>query len=741
MIGKTLRAVALASTCLWPVVAWAEDDFDLSDTPVQAPSAKPVLVNEMGVGVGYQSQGSARFGRYTGNDAEGAVGTMWFNMLERATGKDDGTFYFKAYGDNLDINEKRLMPGASLGFKVGEQGNWNVGFDYQGSQFLLTDNFRTVLGSSGELLNGLTPASLNATATNAAGNARLASFLSTTDIGTRRDKATGQISYSGLPDWTFGSKLEHEHKQGTKLNAVMLGSGTNSPYLTFPEPIDYDTDRFTLSGDYTTRPVQAKVSYILSNFSNNESEYRFYSPFTNSIPGYQGTRYSLPPSNQEHRLKGLFGFNPSDTTHVALNLSYALQLQNEEFKARMYEPVRLMDSNYDGLIKNTYANLAVTSRPLKDLNFRAAYTLDSRDNHGASYWGRSSRRGDTTSNFNGSNSVGGVNIAVNTPYSFLNQRADFEAGYRIMRSTKMTANYTFTDRQRSYSVTSRNQESTVGGRLQSTLADGLTGSLGYSRGIRQATRYSGNAGWAAQGRTLANANSEDELRMYSYAGRVRDEIKGNLIWSVGEEWSIGANGRYVHDEFPATFYGVRSNDMASAGPDITYSPLKDVSTHVYYNYQENFTDMAVNTTAAASGVAWSLKNRDTVHTVGAGGEWMVTPRLKLTLENNLSYGNTAFEEAAWWHGTAGAWTVANTALSLPDSTAVTNTLKLSAEYELVDNVFFGLTSLWERFISHDYLNEQQSVSNANGTGTALTSATGNPSYSAGVVLASMRMKW
>ncbi len=744
MVGKTLRAAALATTCLWPLAAWADDsEFDLGDAPVQAPAPKPILLNEMGVGVGYQTDSSARFGRYTGHDSDGFQGNAWFNVLQRATGKDDGTFFFNAYGENLDITENRLLPNAALGFRVGEQSLWDASLAYQGTPFLMTDNFRTVLGSSGELLNGLAPRSLNAQATNASGNALLASKLATMDIGTQRDKLTGQISYSGLPDWKFASKLEHEHKQGTKINAVMLSSGAgaanNLNYLTFPEPVDYDTDRFTLSGDYTTKPLQAKISYILSNFTNNQLDYRFNSPFTPTITGYQSTQYSLPPSNQEHRLKGQFGFNPSDTTHVALNLSYGLQIQNEEFQARMYEPVRLDASSYDGLIRTGYSNIAVTSRPWKDWNFRTAYTLDSRDNGNARYRLRTSYRGDTTATFNGSTMAGG--FMYNTPYSFLNQRVDLEAGYRVLRSTKITTYYTYTDKQREYSVTNRNQEGTVGGRVNSMLANDVTAMLGYARSVRQATQYNGNAGWAAQGRTLTGNNSEAELRMYSYAARLRDEIKGNVNWTVGSDWSLGVNARYVHDDFPDSYYGVRENNMLSAGPDIAYSPMRDVTTHLYYNYQQNFLDMAMNTTAAATGVAWELKNRDTVHTIGAGGEWKVTDRFKLSLENNLSYGNTSFEEASWWHGTAAASTAANTAVSLPTSKSVTNALKLSGEYEMMDDVFVGLSGLWERFLSHDYQNEEQAVSNANGLGTANTSATGNPSYSVGVAMATMRMKW
>lgn len=744
MVGKTLRAAALASTCLWPLAAWAADDeFDLSDAPAAAaatPASKPVLLNEAGMEFGYQTGGAAKFGRYTGHNVQGATGAAWFHMLDRATGKDDGTLYFQADGENLDFTENKLLPNAALGFRVGEQGSWDARLDYQGTPYLQSDTFQTVLGSSGELLNGLRARSINATATNASGGALLRRYLSTRSVGTQRDKVGGSLSYSGADDWKFGSKVEHEHKQGSKINAYMfVNGGGATTFLSFPEPIDYDTDRFTASAEYTTRPLQAKLTYILSNFTNNQTDYQVTTPFSNAtFAGYTTSQYSLPPSNQEHRLKGQFGFNPSDTTHVALNLSYALQLQNEEYKTRSFDRTPYIRENaYDGQINNTYANLAVTGRPLKDWNFRTAYTLDMRQNHSSRYRTGAPVRSDTGTQYNGSGTLG---VTTNAPYSFLNQRADAELGYRIWRSTKFTANYTYTDKQRDYSVTSRNQESTAGGKLSSTLATGLNGTVSYARGIRQATQYLGNAGWYALGRNPNGNASEAELKMYSYAERKRDEWKSDLNWSFADAASLSGTLRYVHDDFPDTYYGVRANDILSIGPDVSFSPAKDVTAHFYYTYQENFTDLVMNTSANVNGVAWQLKNRDTVHTAGAGAEWKVNDRLKLSLENNISLGNTAFEEASWYHGT-GTLNATNTAVSLPTSKSVTNTLKMSGEYEVADNVFLGLSGIWERFLSTDYLNDEQTVSTANTSSTASTAAAGNPSYSVGVVLATMRMKW
>lgn len=745
MNTRTLWAVALATTCLWPLAGRADDgDFGLDDTPPQVPSAKPVLVNEAGTAIGAQTGAKGRFNRYRGGAEDGAVSSSWFRSESRATGRDDGTFYFTAEADDIDMANSRVLPDASALFRFGEQGVWDARLAYDGIAFQQTDNFHTLFGSSGELLNGLTPRSINTTASNAAGAARVNQYLSTMELGTRRDKLTGQLSYAGIPDWTLSSKMEHEHKQGTKGNSLFFFN--SSVFAAIPEPVDYDTDRFTASAAYTTRPLQAKFSYILSSFTNNQSSFQTQTPFNvATIAGYQYSELSLPPSNQEHRIKAQFGVNATDTTHIAVNLASAVQIQNDAFTARLYERTPgISDSSYDGLIRNNYGNVVLTSRPLTAWNFRAAYTVDQRANKSPRYYQEPSYRADGTAAWNGGTSSGagtlGRGVHFNLPYSSLNQRGDLEAGYRVLKSTKLTLDYSYKDNQRDYSVTSRNQESTMGGRVNSTLAPGLTGMLGYARGVRQATQYSGNNGWADMGRNLTGASSEAELRMYSYAARQRDEAKANINWTPAQELSLGLTGRYVSDDFPDTYYGITGNHMVSAGPDITFTPVPTVTTHLYYTYQENFTDMMVNTTAAANGVEWRLKNRDTVHTAGIRTDWQASDRLKLTLENNLSYGNTAFEEASWWHGT-GTFTAVNTARSLPDNRSITNSLRLAGEYALEDNVFIGLSGLWERFISKDYLNSQDASSAANQTGTAAIGAEGNSGYSAAVVMATTRFVW
>ncbi|EWY41833.1 hypothetical protein N825_23915 [Skermanella stibiiresistens SB22] len=730
-------SVALAAICLCPLIASAEEDggFDLDGPAAATPASKPVLVNEAGVGVGGQTGGVGRFGRYSGGPEDGPFGSAWFRTRQRATGKDDGTFFFEAEGDDLTVGRQRVLADPTLSFRAGEQGVWDGRVSYEGIAFREAADYHTLFGSGGELLNGLTPRSINTTASNAAGAARVNKYLSTVDIGTRRKRLDGEFRLFDVAGWTPSAKVEHEHKEGTKINSLFFYNA--NVFASIPEPVSYDTDRLTVMTDYATSKVQARLSYVFSSFTNNQASFKTVTPFNAAtIPGYQASELSLPPSNQEHRVKAQFGFSPLASTHIATNLSYGLQLQNEAFTGRIYERTpKLTDSAYDGLITTMYGNVTLTSRPWTDWNFRAAYTFDDRDNDSAAYKQPPPYRADGTAAFNGS-----VGVQYNRPYSFRNQRADLEAGYRLTRSTKATLDYGYSVKERDYSVTDRNREITTGGRLNSTLADGVIGSLGYSHATRQATEYDGNAGWASLGRNLTGNNSEKDLRMYTYAARERDEIKSTLTWDAGPGLSVGATGRLIKDEFPDTFFGVTENKAASIGPDITFTPMKGMTAHLYYTYQTNFTDMVVANPQNGNSVNWRLRNTDTVQTVGFHTDWQVTDRLKLQLEDNLSYGNTAFEEASWARGT-GATSAANSATSLPDNKSIINSLRVTGEYGVTDNMYVGVVGLWERFVGEDYLNWQAASSSANQTGTAVLGAEGSGTYSAHVIMATARVVW
>src|SRR5690242_12168424 len=136
MSGKTLQAVTLATICLCPLTVGAQDgDFDLGGPSVQSPADKPVLVNEAGIGLGGQTGAEGRYGRYVGGPEDGAFGSVWFRMQGRATGKEDGTLFFQAEGDDLTVGSQRVLSDPTLRLRFGEQGVWDSRLTYDGIAF------------------------------------------------------------------------------------------------------------------------------------------------------------------------------------------------------------------------------------------------------------------------------------------------------------------------------------------------------------------------------------------------------------------------------------------------------------------------------------------------------------------------------------------------------------------------------------------------------------------------------
>lgn len=730
MIAKTLRVGGLAALCaLSAQEARAADEFDIDEAPAQSPAKKPVPMNEAGVDVGYQFGGSAAFNRFTGTPDNGLWGGGWFHLQQRETGPEGGTFYLKMDGENIDFRSQSLPADASAALRTGEQGKWDLRFSYDGIPFRQSDNYHSLFDSSGRLNTGLTAGAISTTA--ATGVPAANRTMGVYDVGTRRDRAGGAFTYAGLEDWTFTTKLDHEHKHGTKANAVMFMS--NYSFASILEPVNYDTDRLTLSAAYTTKAVQSRFSYIYSSFTNNVSEWKGNDPFTGAThAGYDGTRFSLPPSNSEHRWKAQNGINFGENVRLATNLSYGLQLQDESFTARHYEQAaRLTENHAQTKIQTLYGNTVLTVRPVRDVNLRAAYTIDDRDNLSKTYWQKPPYRADGTAVFNGN-----TGIHTNQPYSFLNQKGELEASWRVAKALRLITEYAYRNDQRDYSVTNRNEENTYGARLAANLSEATTGTLGYSRSARDAQAYLGNRGWNTLGRTVT---AESDLVMYNYAARRRDEIKANVNTAFENGMVLGATARWIEDRFPKTVYGVTNNHALSLGADAAFPMGAGLNGHLFYSFVENYTGTKLN--ASATGTLWTLHNTDGTHVVGGGLEWKASDDLKFTLDNVLTYGNTSFEEGSQWRGT-GTASAANIATNLPDVRSLLNTLKLTGEYQVSEGMFLGLTGLWERYCSKDYLNYQLAASTANAsTATVVNAAEGNPGYSAGALIVSARMQW
>jgi len=715
---------AMATTCLVPLAVRAEG---------------PVIYdNYIDVGAGYVSGKSFYFGRFTGLVDPGfAVGDVVIHA--RDPWDSGGTRYWDVEGTDLGLTSR------SFTVDYGEQGTWGLKFYYDGIPYYASDSFHSIFNKNGSIQSGIAPGSV----TNANS---LTGKLTTFDVSTQRDIYGGNLHYQ-TGDWVFSTNIRQEHKEGIKENSFVYGSTPVSPSYAaittgalayFPEPVNYDTGRYEAMAQYNGRTLQAQLSYNFLVFNDNVTAFHAQNPFALNAatvgPGAGGvtTWYSTPPSNSAHQIKAQVAYNVLPTTRLNVNFAYGLQMQNDPFAPSTGNPnvvgTSVPRSSFNGLINNIYGNAAITSAPLENLDLRASYTIDDRDN-------MSPRNAYTTAVADTTT----ISTNFNIPYSYLKQKATAEAGYRVLPQTKITFDYAYDSTVRSYADTKDVTENVFGGKVRSNLMEDVNGSLGYSHAMRDAHNYNQFAPWAF----INFGTNEDFNGLFKYfeASRTRDEVKGMLDFSPSHEWSGSFMVKYDNDDYSKSTLGLRNNDSISLGPDLTWQPSDDLTLHGYYTYERVFynqndvysTSTSCNSngftmTAACNG-EWNGKTTDQVHTVGFEADWKAIPdKLKIKVGYNLSYGNTNFVISDGGALALGA--PANASLvtaPLPDVVSLLNSLNLRAEYNLMPDVTLFAGDTLSRLDYQDFAYTASTIYS-----TGLLSGDSKPSYFINVVFMGVR---
>ncbi len=752
---RSLKAALAASVCLLPLqaVAQGSDSFEIGDKPAEAAPA-PVKNNWISIGGQYQSQGSYYFGRYTGATHPGFYGLGDFHLGGRDPWDSGGTHYWELLGNNLGYDDR------SASLKVGQQGTWGLTVYYDGIPYFATDSFLTVWDRSGNLAAGVAPGSAHSTAS-------VSSRLWNTPLSTRRDifGGTGRYQWRG---WTFSTAFKHDHKEGMQANslAILAAPAATATTLTaaglgyFAQPIDWDIDRYDATAAYGNERFQAQVGYTYSQFTDNVPVFHALNPFafpsaatlgpSGSSPARVSSFYTAPPSNSEHQVKVLLGYNFSPTMRLNANFAYGLQMQNAGYQPfngngnanlNAYSVPR---SSFDGLVQTVFGNVAFTAQPLPKMDIRLAYTIDDRAN-------QSPRNRYVFSAVDNATVTTPSSGYYNLPYSYNHQSATAEVGYRLLPQTKVSVGYQFDDTYRTYADASVVIENTAWARIRSQVMPDVFAALRYAHSDREAHNYDRNANWRY---LCGGAQCESEpagLVMYYLASRTRDEVKGTLDWSPTHAITTSMMVRFANDNYGDSTYGMRSNYNLSLGPDVTYQVSKGLVAHAYYTFQQIYYNQNSLYASAGTGTGptgtgyrapWNLKTTDQTHTVGVTVDWQAIPEvLKFTADYNLSYGNTNYALGDGGYlvgGRVSATTLANLAVQpLPDVTALLNAISIRGEYSFRPNMTLMFGYAYERFSYADYAYGAGSTQYVN----AFLPGTYKPNYAIHVVGAGLRYRF
>jgi hypothetical protein len=638
---NTLRAIAVAASCLAPMAA-------LAQAPAIVIGGTPIT-GEVGLGVmGVMGQNPDLAGRYTGLNTTGIDLLGDFDFTGRDPWYSGGVRYYELNGDNLvfqtgnrlgdgngigtPVNQNSFGSGfsngivnaGSLGFRAGDQGIWGVNAYYNSITYTgnVIGSIYTVNGNQASLNPGLVP--FGGATHGAAGPITSYTIPSLTatgailpvQVGTRRDIVGGNFKYI-MGDWTFTGAFRHEHKEGSMEEAFDGNWGG----MAFAMPIDYDTDRYDATAAYTSRLFQGSLQYTFSHFSDNNLFVTL--PYPVSGTGNPATTifqraaaYETPPSNSAQYVTLMLATNAVPLTRINLNARVGVEKQDSTFPPNTADPGLSnsfpaavgLNSNLQGTTANSpditatvyQVKVSASSNPFANFDTRVYYGIDGRNVSLNQYA------------VHGSGSGSDATPGSATPYAFvvpqdwLKQNAGAEAGYRIIPEydTKLTLAYRFDDTDRSNAQVGHSWTNTASIALSSSLGPQADGRLSFDYSNR-----SGNLSYLTPWLNLDGPTAQVFSGAYYQAPMTSEAVTLRANYTPNETLFGGFYVQFKNENYtypgiplgvgtpPSTLAtiplngvggGLKQDYALSLGPDITYRPSPDLNLHFFYTYERLF---------------------------------------------------------------------------------------------------------------------------------------------------------
>jgi MtrB/PioB family decaheme-associated outer membrane protein len=302
---------------------------------------------------------------------------------------------FEAYGSNAGYNNQFYFVELYSPGKQYLKLTWDqIPHLYSTSARTLFDasmpNVLTIPSSIKQQLQNATSGFPNDTATV---NSVLNNNLRHVSVGLQRD--IGKVSYRWTPDpeWDFRVDYHNERKSGTKpLSAAAVYFNATEML----EPVNYRTQNFSASGQYTARVATDKkwsinFSYAGSIFENAYKSLTWDNPFIDtppfSSPTYAPTaisRNSLPPDNYANRYSLNTNLDLPFNSRFAGTASYSQMRQNDQFIPMtinsVLTPSPLPASSLNGAIDTFLLNGVLTTKLSDQLTGTVRYRHYDNDN-------------------------------------------------------------------------------------------------------------------------------------------------------------------------------------------------------------------------------------------------------------------------------------------------------------------------------------------------------------------------
>ncbi|MEO8103753.1 MAG: MtrB/PioB family decaheme-associated outer membrane protein [Betaproteobacteria bacterium] len=715
-----------------------------TDTDALAELTRPS--STIDIGAGAVSEGSFAAGNYTGLDRKGgyAIGGVDLRGSQYSYGNpaDDKTRW-RFTGTNLGLSSRNLAG------EYGRQGAYRITFGYDALPRLYTDSYQTPFLGAGSTSLTL-PAGFVRGADTAAMDT-LAGSLRAFDVEVNRRRAEAGVSYWLSREWELRASLRNDDREGTRLRGAEFGSnGGNARAVLLPEPIDSSTHLIDMSLAFNGEDQRFTFSYHGSLFRNHVGSLAWQNPFSNApwVGGTSGLPAGFPlangqtgvaPDNQFHQLSASGAYEFSSTTRLTLTGSRGRMTQSEAFLPYTINPgltaTPLPRNALNGLVDTTFLHARLFMRPMRNLNVNATLKYEDRDNRTPLsefiYVGGDIQLQPPA----GSNSD---RIRTNLPRSRRLEQLVLEADYRVAAGIAAKAGWDHETITRTYAEVERTSEDTWRLELRRGGSGPWTANASYALLVRRGTSYQYNAPYLASYTSaafidgLASANGcavlADCVRNGPLQNKFfladRDRQRSRLLLGFMPDAAVSLQARLDvnRDRYPHSPYGVTDASNWSASADLGYVFSDDASATLFYAFEdqrsrERSRQVTNSVVAGSADADWFNQLTDRTSSIGAGLRYqgLLGGRLQLSADAIAVRGRTPISTSVG----AGVPAAQNPATALPDLSARSDHLNLTARYAVDRRATLQASYFFRRLNSADWAYQQVAVATlANLIGTA-----------------------
>jgi MtrB/PioB family decaheme-associated outer membrane protein len=652
----------------------------LADEAEVAALTKPS--NAIEIGAVSVSSKSAKFGEYNGLNKSVIYGNLNFNVRGGdAYGDSQGTKRWSLLGTDLGLSSR------SFSATVSDQGNWNVGINYDELTHNITDTYKTPFQGSSGGNNFTLPAvfgkSINTGLTGGTNNstniANIQAAWNQVDIASRRKNTSLSIGRNLDNQWDVKFDFNRLDQSGAKLMAYgVMGNSFAAANKTLageaisimPNPTYYRTDTVNLALNYVGEKGHFSSSYFNSYFHDGYDGVNFQA-FASSaaLTSAQFQTMTTPPSNSFSQLNFNGGYDFTSKTKLTGGVSYGENTQNEAYvdnNVKYPMAVKAPESSLGGFVLSKHADVKLTNQATQNLIVTASFKYDERDDK-------------TASNFYNFYALSGTTNHVanfpNAPISNKKTQSELAGDFRLTKDQRLRlaynqenvnrwcnqyavggTGYTFNasasptntspaNGTNSYPngtncvVATQSGDEKLSATYKLKAKDSLNFNVGYSYSSRKTNSdpnaitdhigLNGNPNLASAASAtnvqIQGLNAGNFIGFYPAFNASRKEkmLKAGVNWEATEGLSLSASTKYTDDVYDST-YGVKNGNSWSANLDGTYAYSESGSISAYVTQQHRQRDLTDLQRSPTGAAATNNTASSTVLNQPQGATWTNT---------------------------------------------------------------------------------------------------------------------